>query len=368
MRVLYDHQIFIQNYGGISRYFFELMRHFKSDPDIDFKLSLKFSNNHYLSNLNYLNYSKFLEGISFKGKARLINFINRINTIYNLKKEKFDIFHPTYYNPYFLKHIGDKPFVLTVYDMIHEKFSDYFPEKDKTSNYKKILCQKASKIIAISENTKKDLISLFRIPEYKIKVIYLASSIQDINPTKNIKLSLPEKYILFVGNRSGYKNWEFFIRSSHTVLKDYKDISLICAGGGKFNKNEMKLLKDLDVTDKVLHIPISSDEMLSYLYKNAYCFVFPSLYEGFGIPVLESFSCNCPVVCSNTSSFPEIAKDAALYFNPKSEKSIQNAIDIILNDKKLRTGLINAGKERVKEFSWEKCTYETKIVYNEIIG
>ena len=164
MKILYDHQIFTtQKYGGISRYFYELISILNCEENMQTNIPLNVSNNHYLANKNLVNFFNFFPNKEFRGKFRLMMEWNKRGVIQEIKKQNFDIFHPTYYDPYFLKYIDEKPFVLTVYDMIHEKFSDFFPQNDKTSHYKKLLVEKASRIIAISYSTKQDLIDIFGI-------------------------------------------------------------------------------------------------------------------------------------------------------------------------------------------------------------
>jgi len=366
MKILYDHQIFTnQNFGGISRYFYEVINGLNTQTNLKCEISLLVSNNHYISDRKIVNHINVLPNKNFRGKVRLLNLINKPYSILKIRKQQYDIFHPTYYDPYFLKYIGSKPFVVTVYDMIHEKFKDMFPQKDKTSHYKELLVKKAAKIIAISENTKKDIIDIFGIDESKIDVVYLGNSML-VKTNISLNFKLPDKYILFVGNRSGYKNFERFIKSISKILSEDRDLYAICAGGGIFKNNEIYLLSELKIKNKVLQYNVN-DEELAYLYRNALAFVFPSLYEGFGIPILEAFACGCPVVCSNSSSFPEIAEEAAYYFDPYSENSINYAIIKVSEDRKLRNELINKGYEKLKEFSWEKTAEQTKKVYEDLL-
>jgi glycosyltransferase involved in cell wall biosynthesis len=173
MKILYDHQIFTnQIYGGVSRYFCELMDHISQNQDIEFEITLKYSNNHYLENVNFTKHKTFFKDIHFKGKSHIMTSINESHSKRLLIKHDFDIFHPTYYNPYFLKYIDKKPFVVTVYDMIHELYPELFSNKNKITERKKILTRKADMILSISENTKKDLIEICDVPENKVKVAY----------------------------------------------------------------------------------------------------------------------------------------------------------------------------------------------------
>lgn len=286
--------------------------------------------------------------------------------IHALKQQNFDLFHPTYYDPYFLNYLGTKPFVITVYDMIHEKFKEMLPSRDKTSEQKELLVRKATKIIAISESTKRDLIEIFGTEESKIDVIYLGNSMfPDERITLNIKL--PDKYILFVGSRDSYKNFDRFVRATSRLLHEDTELSVICVGGGPFKTGERQIFDSLNIQNQ-LHQFDLDDEKLAVFYNNALLFAFPSLYEGFGIPVLETFACKCPLVCSNTSSLPEIAGNGAHYFDPYDEQSIYSAMKEVLEDKALKKQLIQNGLERVRYFSWEKMALETRKTYESVLS
>jgi len=366
MKILYDHQIFTsQKYGGISRYFYELVREFNDIQEVTCEIPLVVSNNHYISDKKIVDYIDLFPNKQFRGKHRIFNYLNKPNTILKLKQQNFDIFHPTYYDPYFLKNLGDKPFVLTVHDMIHEKFSEMFPAADKTTEQKRLLVEKAAKIIAISQSTKEDLVELFGTDESKIEVVYHGNSMFPKSDIK-IRFDLPEKYLLFVGSRGGYKNFERFINSVAGLLKKDKELFVLCAGGGKFSSKEIQNFTELEISKQVMQYNLD-DDSLAYFYENALFFIFPSLYEGFGIPILESFACGCPLLCSSTSSLPEIAGDCSCYFDPYSEDSIEAAITKLLEDDELRKKLIAKGHERLKLFSWEQTAEQTKRVYESVI-
>src|ERR1035437_5733117 len=224
MKILFDSQIFkVQKYGGISRYFTELFKYFNHIDGINYELPIRYTENEYLKKIvpfSEMNLSRnnLFKNFNFK-LSRLLNKIidrfdkdsniNRVKKV--LKEQNFDIFHPTYYSTYFLKYLKNKLLVLTVYDMIHEIYPQYFIfDRGRTIRNKKKLILRADKIIAISENTKKDIIRFYGIPEDKIKVIYHGNSLLF---TKNIPKNIPQipsKYILFVGARGFYKNFKFF--------------------------------------------------------------------------------------------------------------------------------------------------------------
>lgn len=351
MKILFDNQVFSwQKFGGISRYFVELMKNFNN---VDCILPFTFSNNVYLRNK--------LQLPDFRGVYRIYGTIDKYSSMLSLKGD-YDVFHPTYYDPYFLRYLH-KPYVITVHDMIHEKFSNQI--KDYTTiEYKRKVITNADKIIAISENTKKDIIDIYGINEDKISLVYhglTSVSSTNIKPIENI----PNNFILFVGQRDGYKNFERFLKAFQVVHEKCPDINLVCTGA-KFKESEMHMINVLNLNSVVNQIYVSDNQLL-YLYKKAICFVYPSLYEGFGMPILEAFSAGCPVALSNTSCFPEIARNGGLYFNPYEIDSIADAILKISEDSHLRNDLIVKGEEELKRFSWSKAADETLAVYQTLI-
>lgn len=367
MKILYDHQIFAsQIYGGISRYFLELMKQFSQTGKPEFELSLAYSKNHYLNEAGSGNRNFFFKNSGFWIRFRSKKVVNTSKSKKAISKQQFDVFHPTYYDPYFLSCLGNKPFVLTIHDMINERFAVQYFAKDKTAENKKILARKAGKIIAISENTKSDILRyLPDVDEKKIAVIHLANSLTKCNVSRP-NFPVPSRYILFVGPRRKYKNFLFLLNSMKPVLTEDRDLHIVCAGGKPFKSSEMEIFTNLGV-EKQLHQFSVADSELAWLYQNAIAFVFPSLYEGFGIPVLESFACGCPVVCSNTSSLPEVGGEAAAYFDPASEISIKNAVTKVIYDSNVRKNLIDMGLRRIKNFSWQKTAEETAKIYRSIL-
>ncbi|MBP6409486.1 MAG: glycosyltransferase family 4 protein [Pseudarcicella sp.] len=372
MKILLDSQIFdIQKYGGISRYFFEVFSILSDKKDVDIVLPIYKTENVVIKNSKFMIQKKtisliFFEMLSKLGistKTRLRN-ITKKQLYLNFEDKSFDVFMPTYYDTAFLEKINGMPFVLTVYDMIHEKFSEYF-ENDSLNVVanKKLLIEKASKIIAISESTKNDILTFYpHIPSSKIKVIYLASSIKI---EKSLQMELPEKYILFVGNRENYKNFNFFVESVAKLLQEDKSLYLIAAGGGVFKQHELEFIENLGLKGKVLQVSFEEDQ-LGFLYNRAKCFVFPSLYEGFGIPILESMLCGCPVVLANHSSFPEVAEDAGVYFDVNSSDDLLLKIKMLIDNDDIRANYIAKGYSQAKKFSWEATANQHLEVFENL--
>tara|TARA_X000000950_G_scaffold189829_1_gene229437 strand:- start:820 stop:1938 length:1119 start_codon:yes stop_codon:yes gene_type:complete len=372
MKIFFDHKIFsLQNQGGPSRYFVNLVSNLNKIKSINAKIFAPLHLNHMLSNLdrsnigisNKIPFSNFF-GKSNNLKKNLVKINNKINK-YCEKKEKPDVIHTTYYDNNFPT--KSNKLVVTVYDLIHEIFRDDYYKNDIFLSKKKIL-ERANQIICISESTKKDLINFYNIDKKKITVTHLANSLSFDNELLDSEVFKDKKkFFLYVGSRWKYKNFNQLLYSLSYDKKIHKEFNLISFGGGKFSNDEIKLINKLNL-DPHRIIQIDGDEnLLKTLYRNAEFFIYPSKYEGFGIPTLESFSQGCPVLCSNTSSFPEVAGDAAIYFDPNSIESISKSIEKIINSAELRQKLIKRGNERLQKFSWTKCASETLDVYKKII-
>ena len=373
MKIFYDHQIFsYQTYGGISRYFFELMNQFRQLEDPEFQLALKYSDNVYLKGLGGSPFEQLPSAFKPGSKLRFLAtyLLNKRLSSGSLRLGDFDVFHPTFFDDYFLPGLRGKPFVLTLMDMTPELFPELFP---RTSLYnrlvtsrwiegKRILAEEATRIVAISETTKNDAVRLYGIDAEKIDVIYLASSIEAGTDTDRCAPTSPLPFLLFVGSRFGYKNFNGFANAVAPLLERDGDLRVVCVGGGPFGADEQAMLTGLGVGDRFTQSD-ASDQQLVTLYKEARAFVFPSRYEGFGIPIVEAFSCGCPCAISRSSCFPEIAGGAAAYFDPDNLESMTETLRQVLYDDGLRRKLIADGFERAKLFSWEKTATQTLTVY-----
>lgn len=354
--ILYDSTIFdLQKFGGISRYFCEII----SRLNIPYDISVHYTKNHYLAQYRISKHYTRIPNFLFKYFEQKIYHKNQKLTRKLLLSSPPYLFHPTYYNLSFLKYIGNNPFVITVHDMTYERLPEYFSGVEATIQLKKEIITKANRIIAISENTKKDIVEILNINPQKIDVIYHGTSMQA--PNGQYKLKLPTKYILFIGDRSSYKNFQRLLEAFAIIHQTDKELYLICTGS-TFSQEEEQELTRLNITSQTIQISID-DKSLNELYNRATLFVFPSLYEGFGIPILEAYVCDCPVALSNTSCFPEIAGDAGAYFNPYSIESMTETITNIINHPTKRLKLIQAGRERLKRYSWENAVKETEKVY-----
>jgi len=371
MKIVLDPQIFHQQeYGGISRYYTEIFSIISRKENVELDIPIYATSNVYLNEDVHLN--KKLKGVVLLIKT--LNFFG-ISVRKKIKKgnerlfkkamkQDYNLFVPTYYDTYFLESIGAKPFVLTVYDMIHELFPQYFDEMDMNSKNKLVLLEKATKIIAVSNNTKNDIVKIYpHIDASKIKVIYHGNSIKI---TPNCSVDLPLNYILFVGTRYNYKNFTFFINAIFELLKKDSSLHVVCAGGGEFSEDEIEHIRSLGLENQIIYKRFEENE-LGHFYQKARCFVFPSLYEGFGIPVLESMACGCPVILGNHSSFPEVAGEAGIYFDITKSEDLYEKVNFILNDANARNEFIQKGYKQVAKFDWEDAANKCLELYKKSI-
>lgn len=370
MRILYDHQVFSwQTYGGISRYIVEQMRGLKHLGQEVFLPEHFFSENVYLRNLPDFK-RESLSSFSFKGKKWLQNVWGRRASVRAIREIQPQVFHPTYFDPYFLKTLEQHqiPFVLTVHDMIHEIYGhgsqSFFSLDARVVENKRLLAMKAAAVIAVSENTRSDLLRFCPdLDPDKVKVIHHGNSLHyEAEPVQPFY-----PYLLFVGQRKAYKNFSWMVEQLADLLRSEPELQLICVGGSNFDPSEMEQFSRLGITGKVQYRIVRSDEELAEVYHRAACFIFPSQYEGFGIPVLEAFGCACPVVLNRSSSLPEVGGEAALYFTEHSPGSLEAAVHRILSDTALREKMIKSGKLRVQEFTWQKSAAQHLLVYQSLV-
>lgn len=364
MNVVYDYQTFFnQKYGGISRYFFQLAKHL--DQELDLLIIAPFYCNEYIGELD----REIVKGLKIKQiKNKFVNHAFRNFNHYLSKiiahNVKPDIIHETFFSnktPF----SSDIPNILTVYDMIHELFDNYQPPYKKGWSIQKNAVARAEHIICISENTKKDLIECYHVEESKVSVIHLGFEFPKLVCNQYIITDKP--YLLYVGWREWYKNFGSFLKCYSTSKRLMKDFNIVAFGGGNFSNIEKQLFKSLGIQEGQVIQVSGDDEKLARYYYNATAFVFPSLYEGFGLPPLEAMAHDCPVISSNTSSMPEVIGDAAEYFDPKSEEQTVHAIENVVYSETRKKELIMKGRKRHKRFSWAKCSNETHQIYKQFL-
>lgn len=364
MKIAYDHQIFSgQAYGGISRYFCEIAERIALFSGCEVKIFAPLHVNAFARDVVHAQ----LQGIRVPELPKTHRVRQRLNAALVkmlLRHDPPDVLHETCYAETTVAPKSSR-IVVTVHDMINEKLPQLMSPQDKTSCWKAKAVQRSDHIICVSENTKKDLIEILGVYPSKISVVYHGCSLRATKGLQIKNVAGREPFLLYVGKRGGYKNFHRFLEAygrSHHLKKDFK---LICFGGPQFSASEAKNLRGFAIQAMVTRV-VGDDSTLRDLYSSATCLVYPSLYEGFGIPVLEAMAYECPVACSRTSSLPEIAGDAAEYFDPVRPDSIRAAIEHVVYTDGRRSNLAEQGKRRAVQFSWDRCARQTLQVYSSL--
>ncbi len=265
---------------------------------------------------------------------------------------------------------GKNPFIVTVHDLVRTCF-----RFGGEAVIERILLRldirgikRASHLIAVSHNTRNDLIKYLKVPDSKISVIYCGVDHSFFKPY-NVKL-LDKPYILYVGSERLRKNLGRLFEAFAKLKKEFPELKLVKVGvsgrSEKYRKNTMKKLASLGITEDVIFINHVSELELAYYYSSAQLLAYPSLYEGFGLPPLEAMACGCPVVTSNTSSLPEVVGEAGIMVDPYDTDSLAQAMRQVLTDSELRDNMIRKGLEQSKRFSWEKAAEQTLEVYKKV--
>jgi glycosyltransferase involved in cell wall biosynthesis len=360
MKIAFDDDIFVrQVFGGISKYFIELSSNIQLLGN-DVKIYSPFHQNQYLKEKKDLLSSNyfFSEYIPSKTKSNyLFNNINRLG----LPLWKPDIIHQTFYRSRFKI---NKPHIITIHDLIHEKFSSSSNRYENVIRLKLNAINSANRIICVSESTKNDLLNCYKLDPDRIDVVYHGVSKVDFTQLDEItinKYSFP--FLLYVGNRGGYKNFKWMLSAISKSQKIREDFKLILFGGGVLTQSEIGEIEKLKLNfSNILHVE-GEDSLLHFLYSKASALIYPSLYEGFGLPILEAMINNCPVICSNTSSIPEVAGNAAIYFNPRDENDFIEKCESSLYSSSVLSTKIALGCQQINKFSWDTCAKNTLDVY-----
>ena len=288
------------------------------------------------------------------------------------KKSNPDVFFsPTHYLPLFLS----VPAAISILDLSYMHFPELVLKRELTQLkvWGKYSINRAKRIFTISQASKDDIINLYKIPKEKVVVTY--PGIREISSIEHRTLSMDklkekynikEDYILFVGTLQPRKNIVRLIEA-FSILKK-KDLQLVVVGKkGWMYEDILNAPDKFKVKDKVKFFDLVSDDDLPSFYKNAICFVLPSHYERFRLPVLEAMRYGCPVLTSNVSSLPEAGGDAALYFDPQDVGDIAKSLESIIQNSELRNKLIKKGYEQVKKFSWDKTASQTLSVLESLV-
>lgn len=373
MKIGIDCRMYSSDFTGIGRYVYELVENlFKIDQQNEYVL---FFNEPEFS--KYQTQSKCVKKVL--ANASHYSLKEQTHFLKILKNENLDLMHFTHFNaPIFYK----KPSVVTIHDLtLH-----FYPGKKITSplhraGYYKVIksaVKNAKKIITVSQNTKKDLQVLMKTPSQKIHVIYEGVNekfkpLTDRHPVEEVtkKYQLDKPYLLYTGVWRSHKNLPNLIKAFHILKTEYNFDGYLVITGRKDPVYEADVVGEtqtLQLENDVIFTGLVKERELVPLYNGALMYVFPSLYEGFGLPPLEAMQCGIPVAVSNASCLPEVCgQNNAVFFNPNDPKDMAEKIFQVTSQKTLREQLIQNGLKRVKEFSWQKMAQETLQVYNDAL-
>lgn len=366
MRIAFDYQAFVvQSYGGVSRYFARLAQGLLG-MEQEVKIFAPLHKNRYLSALPQVIVNGRYINRHPPGTTRIFFAYNRSRSQLQIARWKPDLVHETYYS-----RVGSVPrtcpTVITVYDMIHELFPNEFSGNDNTATIKRIAIDRADHVICISENTKLDLMRLYGTPASKLSVVHLGFDkfVQRDHSQQLVALT-SKPYLLYVGQRGGYKNFIGFLKAVASSNRLLSDFDIVAFGGPKFSSIELNLMSSLGFSEKQVQHKSGNDDLLGGFYCSARAFVYPSLYEGFGIPPLEAMAHQCPIISSNAGSMPEVIGSAGEYFDPADMDDMRRAIEAVVYSNGSIEYLRKSAAEQLTAFSWNKCVQETFNVYRSL--
>ena len=368
LSVLFDHQIFtLQKYGGISRYFVDLatglLEHRCASP----KILSGYHFNHYLSCAppEIRTPSLFLPYSSHRFVNRFLNPAHYAYISAMCSLTKPHVIHRTYYS-HPCKQPPNLPTVITVYDMINERFPQHFPNNHVTLESKRNAIHSSDHIICISKTTLNDLLAIYPSVEKKASCVYIDVPKPKVNASKRL-LESSRPYILYVGHRKGYKNFDVLLRSFLSTKELHDNFDLFAFGGPPFSPTETAQILASGVNPSSVLQLSGPDSQLYALLSSAQCLVYPSLYEGFGIPPIEAMHLGCPVVASHSSCLPEVLSEAALFFDPSSISDLTNVLLKLLNSSTLRHELVHSGLSQASLYDNGRMIRRTSKIYHSLI-
>lgn len=360
MKVAFDDQIFsAQPVGGISRYFAELLRAYRTDPSLDVQLA---SSPIWTQNVHLLDVGM---GRRLPGRlgqhARVLRAVNRCRR----STRSADVIHHTFYDVHHLRrHSHPRLRVVTIYDMIPELFPERFPHGNPHEG-KAAFVAAADLILCISEATRQDLIEVLGRPAAPIVVTPLGVD-QRFRPHAPKPKGAPSHYVLYVGSRAGYKDFDVLSRA-FAGADIPSSVVLLVIGGSQFTASELDSFVRLKIDQRVQRLDLD-DTALAGAYAHALCFAFPSRHEGFGLPTLEAMASGCPTILSRSSAHPEVGGDAVRYFPAGDHEQLAAEITQMAADAQLRDRYRDAGLAQAATFSWSSTAHRTAAAYRRALG
>ncbi len=352
---------------GVNQFAFQTLRHFFHLKEANYQQIKKVNFRIFLSDKPRGDFPPEKDWWQYEvfGPKKLWTWTGLVKRLYFGKPKPDILFSPSHYGPLF----SPIPNIISIMDLGFLRWPKQFRKKDffQLKLWTRISAKKATKIIAISKFTKQDIIDTYHIPAGKIKVIYPGFVKQQSRKSEKQKskildkYNISEPYILYLGTLKPSKNIEGLIKSYKLLINNYefKNINLVIAGKrGWLYEQIFDLVKQLKLEDKIIFTGFVEENEVQPLMAKAKCFVFPSFWEGFGIPALEAMAAKTPVICSNRGALPEVVGKAAITVNPDEPLEIAQAVKKLLSDKKRQQDLIRLGQKQAEKYSWEKTAKE----------
>jgi len=362
IRVEFDGAAFLQHRrSGISRYFAELAAAYDADPALGVAVSMPYR---YVTNLHVAATGRRLRSLPLPRRMRG-PVLEALNAPARRRASVPDIVHAPLYDPAVLERAGDARVVTTVYDFTFEVLPELFGDVSRSLADKRTFLERADALVCISQATADDLKALHPEVSAPVVVAPLAVSEEFFHAAPTPVPGMPARYLLHVGNREVHKNTGLVLRAFAELARVRPDLHLVMSGAGV--PGEAERIAELGITDRT-HLVKVSDAHLPSLYRNAAAFVFPSRYEGFGLPVLEAMAAGCPVVVSSTPALVEVVDDAAEVVDPDDLDGLVQVLGRILDDPAVGSALARAGVSRARDFSWRRTAELTRIAYDEAMA
>lgn len=368
MRILYDHQAFsLQSYGGITRVFSELIRYMNEQPNISTDVLLGFSGTHADLSALVLPPGRVIHPGSSLFERGVLNYAanETFSTLLGPLLGKYDIYHSTYYR--FLPAIRARRRVATHHDCVQEMFPHLFPNSRRIFRWKRKMYLKADLILCVSAASRADLLRFYDVAAEKAIVVHngVSPMVREPQGESALRAEVSGKFLLYVGARHLYKNFDGLLRAyaASGVKQNY---SLLAVGGGPPNAVHSSLIEQLGLTGHVKFVPYASTALLAEAYASAALLVYPSLYEGFGMPPLEAASLGCVSLVAANPATIEICQDAAFFFEPAAPEHFSNMLQVALTDTAERAARLQRATNLLKTYTWEACGRKTLDAYQRL--
>jgi glycosyltransferase involved in cell wall biosynthesis len=365
VRIAVDHQVTsLQDAGGMSRYHYELARQLRGRDGVAMDLLLGGQS----SVLPFADLDG--DGVRVESwRSRLGPGYPRyaMNAVWTAAiaplRGRYDVYHASYQRGEpAIRHCA---LVATHHDATQERFPRLFRNAAAIRARKGRLYRRADIVICVSESARQDLMEIYGVEEARTRLVH-----HGVTPVAETVDAFHDgdarTYVLYVGSRSAYKNF-FALLRAFAVTESTGSMRLVVAGGGAWSDAERAAIAEQGLENRMVLLPCVDETRLGALYRGAALFVYPSLYEGFGLPPLEAMSAGCPVLVSRTSSLPEICGDAAYYFDPATQGALEEELQRLLGDAALRVAKVDAGRARVGRYTWESAAAGTLAVYREAL-